>query len=98
MPTFYETAAHMLLFLMKAGLTANADVDCRRIVAYLAERLEHDRERLSGLSHFATAVDLLEGIEKRGLASCSASTRTRVLKLLGTAVANHLTANRKEAA
>lgn len=93
MPEHYEAAAHMLLFLMAAGLTAKPDVDCRRIVAHIAERLERDVDRLRGLSHIAASEDILGGIERNGLASCAANKRTRVLKLLGTALANFLTAN-----
>ena len=52
MPPFYEGAAHLMLFLTRAGLVFSPTTDCRAIVARLAQlMLLLDRD-LKDLTHY----------------------------------------------
>ena len=92
MPTNYEDAAHMMLFLTAAGLRFVAGIDPRAALTELARMLERDRCRLRKLSYFDAATVLLAALEKNGLVPCDPARRTRVLKVLGTTLANFLAA------
>ncbi len=86
MPPFYEDAAHILLFLTRKGLILQPGVDCRVVIAHLAACLKGPESH--GLSHIAAAAMILAELEKRDFVSCDAKRRTRLLKVLGTALAN----------
>lgn len=91
MPTYYEDAAHMMLFLTAAGLRFVAGIDPRAALTELARMLDHDRRRLGKLSHF-DATALLAALEENGLVRCDSARRMRVIKVLGTTLANLLAA------
>lgn len=97
MPYFYEDAAHMMLFLTRAGLTIRPDIDVRIVLKHLANRLKADAQALRCLSHFAAAGSILDDLEARAFVRCEATRRVRVTKLLGTALANFLAAHAKGA-
>lgn len=86
MPPFYEDAAHILLFLTRKGLLLQPGVDCRMVLLHLAKCL--DGLELQGLSHIAAAAKIMNDLEQRGFVSCDPKRRTRLLKLLGTMIAN----------
>lgn len=86
MPPFYEDAAHILLFLTRKGLLIQPGIDCRIVLMHLAGCL--NGADLNGLSHIAAATMILSDLEKLGCVSCEPKRRTRLLKLLGTMIAN----------
>lgn len=93
MPTYYEDAAHMMLFLTAAGLQFASGVDPRAVLTALAKGLERDQRRLLKLSHFDAATVLLAQLEQTGLVRCAPARRARLINVLGTMLANFLAAN-----
>lgn len=90
MPQFYEAAAHLLIFLINAGLVVKQGIDHREVVSRIADRISViDREKRS-LSDYSKATWLLSDLEEQGLVTRKRQGRPKLLAILGTALANNL--------
>lgn len=88
MPPFYEDAAHLMLFLIRAGLVIRPGVDCRIALLRLADRLLVRQRDARGLTHFGAATWILDDLEKLRLVSCDRKMRLKIIAVLGTGIAN----------
>ncbi|MCZ7593722.1 MAG: hypothetical protein M5U16_01500 [Hyphomicrobium sp.] len=88
MPPLYEHAAHLLLFLTRAGLVISPGTDCQALLTRLAEMLLATSSRRGRFSHYQAAADILGDLEKRKLVTHAASARRKILAVLGTGIGN----------
>ena len=88
MSPYYETAAHTLLFLCRAGLTIRAGVDCRAVVWRLAFMIDLRNAKYADLSHAAAASWILDDLVRLQYASVDAKKLSKLLAILGTSIGN----------
>lgn len=88
MSPFYESTAHLLLFLTRCGLCVPANVDARAVLDHLVHRFTHLHRDAKGLTHSGAATWILDDLTKAKLVTCDDKVRARVLAVLGTGIAN----------
>ena len=88
MPLFYEDAAHLLLFLMRAGLVIKPGVDCRLVLQRLAELLRAANRDARGLSHYGAATWFLDDLTSAKFVTFDRKSRQKILAILGTGIGN----------
>jgi len=90
MPQFYEAAAHLLIFLINAGLVVKQGIDHREVVSRIADRISVIDREMRSLSDYGKATWLLSDLEEQGLVTRKRQSRPKLLAILGTALANNL--------
>ncbi|WP_334146221.1 hypothetical protein [Hyphomicrobium sp.] len=87
MPPLYEQAAHLLLFLTRAGLVISPG-DYHAVLMRLSELLLEALSRRGPFSHYQAAADILGDLEARKLVTRATSARRKILAVLGTGIGN----------
>lgn len=88
MPPYFETAAHILLFLTKSGLKICAGVHCRTVILRIAHMIELRNVRYSSLTHAGTAIWIMDDLVRLKYVELDAKQRTKLLAVLGTGIGN----------
>lgn len=88
MPPYFEAAAHILLFLTKAGMMIRAGVDCRAVILRLAYMIELRNNLYSGLTHAGTAIWIMDDLVRLKYVEADAKRRPKLLAILGTGIGN----------
>ena len=88
MPPYFEAAAHILLFLTKAGMMIRAGVDCRSVILRLAYMIELRNARYSGLTHAGAAIWIMDDLVRLKYVEPDAKRRPKLLAILGTGIGN----------
>ncbi len=88
MPPYFEAAAHILLFLTKAGMMIRAGVDCRAVILRLAHMIELRNTRYSDLTHAGTALWIMDDLVRLKYIEVDAKQRPKLLAILGTGIGN----------
>ena len=88
MPPYFEAAAHILLFLTKAGMMIRAGVDCRAVILRLAYMIALRNSTYSELTHAGTAIWILDDLVQHKFIEVDAKQRPKLLAILGTGIGN----------
>lgn len=88
MPPYFEAAAHILLFLTKAGMMIRAGVDCRAVILRLAYMIELRNTRHSDLTHAGAAIWIMDDLVRLQYVEFDAKRHPRLLVMLGTGIGN----------
>ena len=95
MPPYFEAAAHILLFLTKAGMMIRAGVDCRSVILRMAYMIELRNARYSGLTHAGAAIWIMDDLVRLKYVDFDAKRHPRFLVMLGTSIGNTESASRR---
>lgn len=89
MPRYLEEAAHLLKFMVTAGLVIPPGASVRILLLYLSDlvALAHDCSH----THAEAADMILTDLDRAGLASWDAKSKPRLLAITGTSIGNLLT-------
>ena len=95
MPPYFEAAAHILLFLTKAGMMIRVGVDCRSVILRLAYMIELRNNLYSGLTHAGAAIWIMDDLVRLKYVEFDAKRHPRFLVLLGTSSGNTESASQR---
>ena len=88
MPPYFETAAHILLFLTKAGMIIRAGVDCRAVILRLAYMIALRNSHYSDVSHAGKAIWIMDDLVCLKYIEVDEKQRPKLLAILGTGIGN----------
>jgi hypothetical protein len=98
MSPYFEAAAHILLFLTKAGMMIRVGVDCRSVILRLAYMIELRNNMYSGLTHAGAAIWIMDDLVRLKYVEFDAKKRPKLLAILGVGIGNIETASHNERA
>lgn len=88
MPPYFEAAAHILLFLTKAGMMIRPGVDCRAVILRLAYMIALRNSTYSELTHAGTALWIMDDLVRLKYVEVDGRQRPKLLAILGTGIGN----------
>ena len=91
MPPHYEDAAHILLFLTRAGLVISPWIDSRIVIMRLAHLMDKLTSDARGLTHYGAAVWMIDNLQASKFTTCDEASRAKILAILGTKLGDFLT-------